>query len=134
VRRRLTKRERMVRSSLWVCQCGRLPDLTEYYSNSKNCQEKTSLEQMCFHPCTRSTRTKLKKVKPFTNTTLWSRSNSKVASETGGGMNSTPGPTPPSSMLDQQMRPQSCCPSSGISYGQLSGGSCWINPEAEEGL
>jgi len=40
----------MVRSSLWVCQCGRLPDLTEYYSNSKNCQEKTSLEEIWVSP------------------------------------------------------------------------------------
>jgi hypothetical protein len=40
----------MVRSSLWVCQSGRLPDLTEYYSNSKNCQEKTSLEEILVSP------------------------------------------------------------------------------------
>jgi len=33
---------------------------------------------MCFHPCSRSARTKLKKVKPYTHKSLWSRSNSEV--------------------------------------------------------
>jgi hypothetical protein len=58
-RRRLAKRERMVRSPLWVCQRGRLPDLTKYYSNLKNCQEKASLEENVLSPLLKISKNKV---------------------------------------------------------------------------